>query len=325
LAIQTPSAVRKQIQSGAAESIYLILGEDEVEKSGLASDFAELVDEGLRAFNVERIHAGDMTTGDRLADGVAGIVAAVRTLPMMVPRRVVTVLQAETLLAPKRESEAATRALEQLEELIKRPEPQTTLVLVATGVDKRGRMFKLLQKAAVIVECGALEDLADAERWVRTRVAAASAAIDPAAARLIAQRAGLDARRLRADVDRLLLYTLGQKQITIEDVREVVGPAALQDDWAMTNAIEAGQAAEALRQLALMFDAGAPAEKILGQLGWLVRTKFPQLAPGDVRPAIESLFRTDLDLKRSAGDPRVLLERLIVELCAGKRMAARRW
>ena len=57
------------------------------------------------------------------------------------------------------------------------------------------------------------------------------------------------------------------------------GPAALQDDWAMTNAIEAGQAAEALRQLALMLDAGAPAEKILGQLGWLVRTKFPALAP----------------------------------------------
>ena len=325
MAVLTPAAVRSQIEAGAPEPIYLILGEDEVEKSGLAAEFAELVDEGLRAFNVERIHACDLTTGDRLADGVAGIVASVRTLSMMVPRRVVTVLQAENLLAPKRESDAATRALEQFEELVKRPEPQTTLVLVATSVDKRGRMFKLLQKHAVIVECGALVDLADAERWVRTRVAAASAAIDPAAARLIAQRAGLDVKRLRADVDRLLLYTLGQTQIGVEDVREVVGPAALQDDWAMTNAIEAGQAAEALRQLALMFDAGAPAEKILGQLGWLVRTKFPALAPADVRPAIDALFRTDLDLKRSAGDPRVLIERLIVELCAGKRVAARRW
>ena len=116
-----------------------------------------------------------------------------------------------------------------------------------------------------------------------------------------------------------MLYALGQKSITVEDVRELVGPAALQDDWAMTNAIEAGQAGEALRQLALMLDAGAPPEKILGQLGWLVRTKFPALAPGDVRPAVEALFRTDLDLKRSAGDPRVLLERLVVELCAGKR------
>ena len=325
MASLTPAAVRKQIQAGTPDPIYLILGEDEVEKSGLAAEFAELVDEGLRAFNVERIHAGDLTTGDRLADGVAGIVAAVRTLPMMVPRRLVTVLQAETLLAPKRESDAAARALEQFEELIRRPEPQTTLILVATTVDKRTKLFKLLQKEAAIVECGALVDLADAERWVRTRVAAADGVIDPAAARLVAQRAGVDVKRLRADVDRLLLYTLGQKQITVEDVREVVGPAALQDDWAMTNAIEAGQAAEALRQLALMFDAGAPAEKILGQLGGLVRTKFPALAAADVRPAIEALFRTDLDLKRSAGDPRVLIERLIVELCAGKRMAARRW
>ena len=318
--ILTPAAVRKQIQDGRVEPIYLILGEDEVEKSALAAEFAELVEDGLRAFNVERIHAGDLTTGDRLADGVASIAAAVRTLPMMVPRRVVTVMQAETLLMPKRESEAATRALDQLEALFKQPEPQTTLVLVAGTVDKRGRMFKILQKHATIVECGALEDLADAERWVRTRVAAAGdAAIDPAAARLVAQRAGTDIKRLRADVERLLLYALGQKQITADDVREVTGPAALQDDWAMTNAIEAGQAGDALRQLALMLDAGAPAEKVLGQLGWLVRAKFPAAAPASVRTAIDALFRTDLDLKRSAGDPRVLLERLIVELCAGKR------
>ena len=58
------AAVRKQIQSGTPDPLYLLLGEDDVEKSALAAEFAELVDEGLRAFNVERIHAGDMTTGD---------------------------------------------------------------------------------------------------------------------------------------------------------------------------------------------------------------------------------------------------------------------
>jgi len=329
--VATPAAVLEQITAGAPDPIYLLLGEDEVEKSALAAAFAELVEEGLRAFNVERIHAGDLTTGDRLADGVASILAAVRTLPMMVPRRVVTVLQAETLLAPKRESEAATRALEQLEALLKRPETQTTLVLVATSVDKRSRMFKLLQKQATIVECGSPEDVAAAERWVRTKVADLGIEIEPAGARALAVLAGFPDRpardgrtgqlsRLRGEVDRLLLYTLGQKRITAADVRDLAGPAVLRDDWAMTNAIEAGQAGDALRQLGLMLDAGAPPEKILGQLGWLVRAKFPALAPGDVRPAIDALFRTDLDLKRSAGDPRVLLERLVVELCAGKRV-----
>ena len=320
-----PAAVFKQIAAGTPDPLYLLQGEDEVEKSALASAFADLVEEGLRAFNVERIHAGDFTTGDRLVDGVGSIVAAVRTLPMMAPRRVVIVPQAETLLVPKRESEAAARALEQLDELFREPEPQTTLVLVAAALDRRGKMFKTLQKHATIVECGVVADLADAERFVRTRVAAAGAAIDPAAARMVAQRAGTDVRRLRADVERLMLYALGQKQITADDVREVTGPAALQDDWAMTNAIEAGRAGEALRQLALMLDAGAPPEKILGQLGWVVRAKFPAIAAASVRQAVDAVFRTDQDLKSSAGDPRVLLERLVVELCAGKRSAPRRW
>jgi len=322
----TPAAVRKQIAASTPDPIYLLLGEDEVEKSALAAEFAELVEEGLRAFNVERIHAGDFTTGDKLLEGVGELVAAVRTLPMMSPRRVVTVLRAETLLTPKRESEAAARAMEQLEALLAQAEPLSTLVLVATAVDKRGKIFKTLQRQATIVECGVLEGLGDAERWVRTRVAASGGAIDAAAARLVAQRAGVDVKRLRADVDRLLLYALGQSQITVDDVRAVTGPAALQDDWAMTNAIEAGQAGEALRQLALMLEAGAPPEKVLGQIAWCVRAKLPGIAPAAVGPAVDAVFRTDVDLKRSAGDPRILLERLVVELCGKKRgaTAARR-
>ena len=71
-----------------------------------------------------------------------------------------------------------------------------------------------------IVECGV------ARRSGRRRAlgphprrgGAARRSIRPAA-RLLAQRAGTDVKRLRADVDRLLLYALGQKQITVDDVR----------------------------------------------------------------------------------------------------------
>jgi DNA polymerase-3 subunit delta len=316
VAVATAAAVRKQIRAGNADPVYLLQGEDEIEKSGLAHEFEELVEEGLRAFNVERIHAGEVTNAERMASTISDLVTAVRTLPMMAPRRVVIVLQAQGLLVPKRESEAATRALEELEGLLKEPEPQTTLVLVAGAIDRRSRIYKLLARQATLVECGVLENADDAARWVTNRVAAADMRIDPAGARLLAERCGTDVKRLRNDVDRLLLYALGQKAVSIDDVREIVGPASLQDDWAMANAIEAGDGKTALRQLALMLDAGAAPEQVLGQLGWLVRTKFPFQVPAMVRPAVQALFRTDLDLKRSAGDPRVLLERLVVELCA---------
>jgi DNA polymerase-3 subunit delta len=314
--VATPSAVRQQIKAGDTGPLYLLQGEDEVEKAALAHEFEDLVEEGLRAFNVQRIHAGDWTTGDKLAGGVQSVLDAARTLPMMAPRRVVLVMQAELMLAPKRESEAATRALGAFEELVRQPEPQTTIVLAAAAVDRRSRVYKLLAKHATVVECGALESQADTERWVRNRIAAAGAAIEPAGARLLAERCGTDVKRLRNDVDRLLLYALGQKTIAAADVREIAGPATLQDDWAMANAIEARDAPRALRQLALLLDAGAAPEMVLGQLGWLVRTKFPALAPAALKPAVDGLFRTDRDLKRSAGDPRILLERLVVELCA---------
>jgi DNA polymerase III delta subunit len=157
----------------------------------------------------------------------------------------------------------------------------------------------------------------------------AGAEIESAAARVMAERAGFperprpdgrsgDVGRLRGEVDRLLLYAMGQKKIGMADVQAVAGAAALQDDWAMANAIERGDGAEALRQLALALEAGAAPEAVLGQIAWVVRSKFPQGSADGLREAVDAVFRTDLELKRSSRSseqPRILLERLIVELC----------
>ena len=312
VATLTPAAVRKQIANGDTDPVYLLQGEDDVERSALASQFADLVEEGLRAFNVETIHAGEMTSGDRIAEGVGSLVAAVRTLPMMAPRRVVVVAQAEALLAPKRESEAAARALERARGAAREARAADDARLRGGRARQAHEMFKLLGKHATIVDCGSPADVAGAERWVRARVTAAGVEIDPAGARALATLAGFpdrprndgktgDVKRLRGEVDRLLLYALGQKKISLDDVREVAGPAALQDDWAMANAIEAGQGGEALRQLSLIFDAGAPPEKILGQLGWLVRSKFPQVAPRSFPAPLNRCFgRTSTSSGRAA-------------------------
>ena len=156
-----------------------------------------------------------------------------------------------------------------------------------------------------------------AEQLVRQAAGDAGQEIEPAASRSIAERAGADIARLRGDVDRLLLYAAGKAKITIADVQEVVSAASSHDDWAVTNAIQQGNAPEALRQLGLALEGGAVSYMILGQLAWFVRERLddPRRIPG----AIDALFRTDVDLKSSGGDPRVLLERLVVELCGHSR------
>ena len=99
--IPLPAAVRKQIAASRPDPVYLLQGEDDVEKSALAHEFEELVEDGLRAFNVERIYTADLTSGDKIAAAVSSIATAVRTLPMMAPRRVVIVFQADGLLVPE--------------------------------------------------------------------------------------------------------------------------------------------------------------------------------------------------------------------------------
>ena len=282
----------------------MLVGEDDAEKSAVAAEFADMVDEGLQAFNVDRLYGGEMKVDD--------LVDASATLPMMAPKRVVIVLEAEKLLIPKRESKAADEEQERLEAFISAPPSHATIVLVCGGLDLRRRLVKLLLKEAQVVDCGTIEDASDAERWVKARAAKLGAPLEPAAVRALVERAGLDIARLRAGLDRLALYALGESTISAEDVRQVVtaGPDA-QENFGVANAIARNDTARALHELGLALDAGMTPYMMLGQL----RLAAERLAPARVKPAIEAVFRTDLAVKTSGGDPRVLLERLVAELC----------
>jgi DNA polymerase-3 subunit delta len=331
VAVATPQALRKHITQRRLDPVYLLVGDDEAEMSRLAVELSGLVEDELRAFNLERIYAGEKTGSP------ASIVESARTLPMMGDRRVVVVLRAEKILKPKRKGRTLDENepddageppadVDVLEAYVRSPEPLTTLVLVAADIDRTRRLYKALQKHATIVECWGLKDSKDArvdlrqvarqaEVLVRQAVAAEGQQIDPAAARLVAERAGTDIATLRGDLERLLLYAAGKTKIDVKDVQEVVSAATSQDDWAVTTAIQRGDAAEALRQMGLALRGGGVPYQILGQLAWFVRERLAANDPRRVPAAVEALFRTDLDLKSSGGDPRVLLERLVVELC----------
>jgi DNA polymerase III delta subunit len=331
--IVPPSTLRKQLAQAKPDPVYLIVGDDEAEMAKLAAEINALVEDELRAFNAERFYAGEKGVTP------SAVVEAARILPMMSDRRVVTLMRAEKMLKPRRrgkgppaeaeddaDAEAPTE-LDVLEAYVRNPVPQTTLVMVAADVDRTRKLYKTLLKQATIVECWGLKGSRDprvdlravartAEQLVRQAVADAGQQIDPAAARLIAERAGTDIARLRGDVERLLLYASGAAKIGIDDARQVVSAETAQDDWAVTNAIQRRDAAEGLRQVALALESGGVSYQILGQLAWFVRERMITSDPRRVPAAIEALFRTDLELKNS-GDARVLLERLVVDLCRG--------
>ena len=309
MAASTPATVRKQIASGKTGSIYLIIGNDEDERTRLAREFANVVEEELRPFNVERLYGGETKP--------ARLLQAVHMLPMLGPRRIVIVSQAELVLSPKKsESEVVLRDLEALEQYLQNPSPQVTVIFESGNLDKRRRVVKALLKHATVVTFPGIKTEDGAQRWVSNEVKRLKLSMDAEAVQAFIARTGVDLPRLRADFERLVIYASGQATIGRTDVEAVVGPAVLQDNWAITRAIEQGKAGVALRELALLFNAGVMPLQILGQLGWFVRERF---ASSKVKAAVDALYRTDLALKSSRGDGRIVIEQLVLELCGVRR------
>ena len=285
----------------------MLVGEDDAEKASVAAEFAELVDEGLRAFNFERLYGGEINSAD--------LVQAAAMLPMMAARRVVVILEAEKLLIPKREGKAAEEEQDRLEAFIRNPPDHCSVVFVCGVVDRRRRAVKVLLDRANVVDCGSIADAADAERWVKVRAAREGANLDAGAVRALVARGGADVVRLRAGLERVMLYAMGQPTITADDVKQVMAaPPEAEENFGIAEAIRSGDTATALRQLTAALDNGAQPPFVLGQ----IRYAAEKTPPARLRGAIEAVFRTDLALKSSGGDPRILLERLVVELSSRK-------
>ena len=322
--------IRKQIKSGKTGPLYLLEGDDLQSRHDLALEFASIVDEGLQAFNVQSFYANEATNASARDQLIGQILSNARTLPMMAPRRVIVVHEADRLLAPKRAKDddeggevevskkgkrapAATPA-EELEAYIENPETMTTLVFVSGPLDGNRRVVKLLRKHADVVDCGTLHDPREAAIWITKRLEKDELAIEPKAITLLLGSTGLTLGRIRPEIEKLILYAAGESTITVAHVREVVIPTEESEDvFALMDAVKESNAPRALREVSALINEGVQPPVILGQL----RAAAIRLRPDSrVKSSLEAVFRTDVAIKSSAGTPQHLLECLVVELCA---------
>jgi DNA polymerase III subunit delta len=323
-----PADVRKQIASGETAPIYLLESDDLQARHELAAAFGALVDEGLHAFNVQSFYANEATSASLRDQMIVSIVSAARTLPMMAPRRVLIVHEAERLLSPRKgkdeEPDAAAGAgagkrrktlspVEELEQYLEAPEPLTTLVFAAGDLDANRRLVKVLRKRAVVVDCGTLENAAEAGKWIRQHVEREGASIEPQAIKLLVEATGLRLGRLRRELDKLILFAAGEPAITAKHLKELVLPESEPgEDFALGRAIWNNNVREALREIDAQLETGAPAVMVLGQ----IRAAAGRLRPDDrARLGLAAVFEADLAMKSSMGEPRYLLEKLVIQLC----------
>ena len=324
----TPVEVRKQIKSGKTAPLYVLEGDDLQSRHDLALEFAGLVDESLQAFNVESFYANEASNAAGRDQLIGALLSTARTLPMMAPKRVVIVHEAERLLAPRRGKDEDDALLEEpgrkgkrgitpaeeLEAYVENPEPMTTLVFVTGPLDANRRIVKLLRKHADWVDCGTLHDPREAAIWITRRLEKDELTIEPKAIAQLLAATGLTLGRIRPEIEKLILYASGEATITVAHVRDLVLPQEESEGtFALMDAVQNANASRALREISALIEGGVQPFVILGQL----RAATIRLRPdARVKNGLEAVMRTDVAIKSSAGTPQYLLECLAVELCA---------
>lgn len=309
----SPEEFTTQMDAGRLAGVYLLVGSDRETKIRLTERVAGLLDTGLQAFNLDRIRIAEARPDAR--SQVWALIDLARTHPMMAPWRLVIVRGIEKLVAALGKPEGKgddPKELAAFQQWLAEPLPGTVVVSVAEGdLDRRTKAVQSLQRYATTVVCNLPGEGGDAAQWIRSAAASEGVRIEASAVRLLVELAGSDRVRLCREFERACLFAASDGTITEPAVRAVAESPDSGGVWALTNALERGEWAAALRELAIRLDRGDAPVMILGQIGWFVRTK---LTPTRVARAVDAVFRTDLALKTSRGDARVLLERLIVEL-----------
>jgi DNA polymerase-3 subunit delta len=321
----TPDELRDELARGAPRRAYLLLGAEALlREEALAALRAAVLAGSAEDFDLDRLD------GERLTP--AGLVDAVRTLPVVAPRRLVVLREPEPRSGGRGVGDALAALLPEL------GAGQSVLVVVAEKADARLRWVKAFPADAV-VHCDPPRGERDLVAFVRDEARRQGVALEPGAAVLLAERVGPQLLLLRRELEKIALLGPAGGAVARAQVAAGTALVAVEPIWDLTDAIGEGRAAEALRVLARVLAAGAAPPVVLGSLAShfrrllrvraggavqappFVRRKLDQqarrYAPRRLLSCLRAIHETDLALK-GAGHvpPELALERLVLGLSA---------
>ena len=224
-------------------------------------DDAALVAQAARAL-VERL-VGDvdpsLVVEDRGAGeeiDVAAIVDACTTPPFLVDRRVVVVRDAGRLGA----QDAA-----RLAEAIANPLPSVHLVLVAGGGTIPASLVKVVTAVGELVDASAGRGR-QRGRWMAEQLRHAPVKLDAPAVRRLEEHLGDDLSRLEGLLESLAAAYGAGAVVNVASLEPFLGEAGAVPPWELTDAIDAGDVAGALRALHRLLAAGRAAPVVVAAL-----------------------------------------------------------
>lgn len=276
------------------------------------------------------------------AQGWQEVLERAQTMPMLAPRQVIIVEDAESVesLGEKSREEIVSG----LEKYLESPAPFTILVLEAAALDGRQRFSKVLAGSALIVKLS----IGDASAAMLAEQMAKELGVefDRDAAALLADILNGEPARMRIELEKLAAYVQGRGRITAGDVEELVVAVRKNTVWQLADMLATRKRDAALAFLDNLLREGEQPVGLVGALAWVYRKLIeardlpagtngyqaarqlgmrPQAAEAAIRNArrlpkteliagLVALAETDSQLKSANPDPRALMEFLIAQL-----------
>ena len=245
------------------------------------------------------------------------------TPPLLAPTRLVIVRDADDFVSAYRQA---------LESYLQKPSPTAALLLMVNSWPSSTNLHKQVARIGEAVDCSAPAGTRLAQ-WLAEAAGKRGKKIDPDAARLLEECVGADLSLLDAEVEKLSLYAGSRPAIAAADVRLLTLATAEPVDFALSNALRAGDAKAALTVLDKTLTRRGLEFKALGEIGWHLRTAIaaqtlrqsgqdPGRAlrvPYDVRQAYMALLQRRSLAKLQANFRRVLAAALAMKSGSASR------
>lgn len=275
---------------------------------------------------------------------LAAVLDELRTLPFFSRMRLVVVEGADPFVSAHRK---------ELEGYVEQPASSGVLALSVKTWPANTRLAKLVEKSGLAVECKGPHERTLVPWLVHTASKRQKCQLDTAAAELLVELVGKEVGLLVAEVEKLAVYVGPRAKIHRDDVAKVVGAGRIENVWKVLEAATTGAGDLALGHLDGLLNAGEHPVPLLaamstsllrvhhaGQLRRrridlkdaceaagiksfaveMTRRQHAHLGPSRVDRLPGLLLQADLDMKGSSTlTPRVVLERLVVELAAPRQ------
>ncbi len=223
------------------------------------------VEEAARTWAVSRFSADREETQAALEQA--------QTLPMLSPRQVVFLEEAEAIEALGEKNRKET--VEGILAYLKDPAPFTVLVIEAAKLDMRMQLGKNLAEEILVVEVGTGDNpeakIAGAAKVAQSLAKEKGISLEQGAAEELAELVSGDLLRLQTEMEKLATFAGERKKITKAEIVALVISEKTTTIWEVAGFLAGQQPKRALEFINRLFAEGEPALQMLGAISWMYR------------------------------------------------------